>query len=48
MNNGMVIDQFILFHKSNKNSEEWENDELTYSSNQTLYKGTKRGLKIKF
>jgi hypothetical protein len=34
----MVIDQLILFHKPNKNSEEWEDDELGYSSNQTLQK----------
>jgi hypothetical protein len=31
------MDQLILFHKPNKNSEEWEDDRLAHSSNQTLH-----------
>jgi hypothetical protein len=37
MRNEMVMDQLILLHKPNKNSEEWEDDELVHSSNQTPY-----------
>jgi hypothetical protein len=37
MRNEMVMDQLILFYKPNKKSEEWENDGLTHSSNQTPY-----------
>jgi hypothetical protein len=33
----MVMNQLILFHKPNKNSEEWENG-LAHYSNQTPYK----------
>jgi hypothetical protein len=38
MRNEMVMDQLILLHKPNKNSEEWEDDGLIHSSNQTSYK----------
>jgi hypothetical protein len=38
MRNEVVMNQLILFHKPNKNSEEWEDDELAHSSNQTPYK----------
>jgi hypothetical protein len=38
MKNEMVMDQPILFHKPNKNSEEWENDGLAHYSNQTPHK----------
>jgi hypothetical protein len=31
------MDQLIPFHKSNKNSEEWEDDGLAHSLNQTPY-----------
>jgi hypothetical protein len=34
----MMMDQLIPFHKPNKNSEEWEDDGLAHSSNQTPYK----------
>jgi hypothetical protein len=37
MRNEMMMDQLILFHKPNKNSE-WENDGLVHSSNQTPHK----------
>jgi hypothetical protein len=36
------MDQLILFHKPNKNSEEWEDDRLAHSSNQTLHKFVKK------
>jgi hypothetical protein len=32
------MDQLIPFQKPNKNSEEWEDDGLAHSSNQTHYK----------
>jgi hypothetical protein len=32
-----MINQLISLHKPNKNSEEWEDDGLTHSSNQTSY-----------
>lgn len=32
----MVMDQLIIFHKEKK-SEEWEDDELPYFSNQTHF-----------
>jgi hypothetical protein len=38
MRNKVVMDELILFHKPNKNSEEWEDDGLAHSSNQTPYK----------
>jgi hypothetical protein len=38
MRNEVVMDQLIPFHKPNKNSEEWEDDGLAHSSNQTPYK----------
>jgi hypothetical protein len=31
------MDELIPFHKPNKNSEEWKDDGLTHSSNQTPY-----------
>jgi hypothetical protein len=34
------MDQLIPLHKPNKNSEEWEDDGLGNSSNQTPYKST--------
>jgi hypothetical protein len=52
MGNGMMMDQLILFYKANKKvmthsilqtkqeSAGWEDDELSYSSNQTRYKCT--------
>jgi hypothetical protein len=33
-----MMNQLIPFHKPNKNSEEWEDDGLAHSSNQTPYK----------
>jgi hypothetical protein len=38
MRNEVVMDQLISLHKPNKKSEEWEDDELAHSSNQTPYK----------
>jgi hypothetical protein len=35
LRNEMVMDQLILFHKPNKNSEKREDDGLVHSSNQT-------------
>jgi hypothetical protein len=32
-----MMDQFNLFHKPNKKSEEWEDDGLAHPSNQTAY-----------
>ena len=34
------MDLFNPFHKPNKKNEEWEDDELAHSSNQTAYKYT--------
>jgi hypothetical protein len=38
------MDQLIPFHKPDKNSEEWEDDGLAHSSNQTLYTFTETSI----
>jgi hypothetical protein len=38
MRNEMVMDQLIPLQKLNKESEEWKDDVLAHSSNQTSYK----------
>jgi hypothetical protein len=43
MRNEVVMDQLIPLHKPNKKSEEGKDDGLTYSSNQTPYKGARVG-----
>jgi hypothetical protein len=35
-----MMDQLNPFHKPNKKNEEWEDDGLAHSSNQTAYNST--------